>query len=142
MTIQIENRAIHKFKTRVNIHDTDAAGIVYFANVLRIAHTAYEDYLTTTKYSFGQMVDEGKYMLPIVHAEADYKRPMKCGDTVYISVLLGRVGEHSFVLNYRIENSEGDLFATVQTVHVCVDQKKFLKTPLPEHFKEIFNIQT
>lgn len=136
--MDIQKKTMHKFKTRVNIHDTDAAGIVYFANVLRIAHTAYEDYLTTTKYSFGQMVADGKYMLPIVHAEADYKRPMKCGDVLLIRVSNGRVGEHSFVLNYRLEDEEGEVYATVQTVHVCVDQKTFKKTPLPGHFKEIF----
>lgn len=131
--------AMHEFITRVNIHDTDAAGIVYFGNIFRLAHTAYEDFLTTTKYSFRMMIDDGRYMLPIVHAHADYKMPMKCGDELTIYVNHGRIGKTSFVLDYEIKSASGELHAVVQTVHVAVDQETFKKTALPDHFKKIFS---
>jgi acyl-CoA thioesterase FadM len=34
-----------KTQTNVKLHDTDAAGILFFSNHFRIAHTAYEDFM-------------------------------------------------------------------------------------------------
>ncbi len=33
------------YKTKISLHDTDAAGIIFFANQFKIVHDAYEDLL-------------------------------------------------------------------------------------------------
>jgi 1,4-dihydroxy-2-naphthoyl-CoA hydrolase len=62
----------YKIETTVKLYDTDAAGIMFFGNYLRVAHDAYQAYLESCGFSFAEALNEGKLLIPIVHAEADY----------------------------------------------------------------------
>ena len=47
------------YKTQIRLHDTDAAGILFFANQFSIIHDAYELLLEEFDFSFLWMVLEG-----------------------------------------------------------------------------------
>ena len=38
-----------EIKSSIKLHDTDAAGVVFFVSHFRIAHTAYEEFLEERK---------------------------------------------------------------------------------------------
>jgi 1,4-dihydroxy-2-naphthoyl-CoA hydrolase len=124
------NQDMFTHKTKIRLHDTDAAGIIFFANQFKIIHDAYEDLLETIGWSFRTMLKGTKYFLPIVHAESDYKTPVFVGDKIVITVKVGHIGETSFSFEYTLKRGK-TLVGTAKTVHVTIHQKTRKKTPLP-----------
>ncbi len=118
------------YKTKIRLHDTDAAGIIFFANQFKIIHDAYEDLLEKFGWSFKKMLQGTDYFLPIVHAESDYKVPVFVGDKIAITVKVGHIGTTSFSFEYTLKRGK-TLVGTAQTVHVTINQKTRKKISLP-----------
>lgn len=117
------------YSRTVRFADTDAAGVVYFANVLSICHEAYEAALTAAgidlKYFFSNLAAA----FPIVHASVDLRRPMSCGDRLLIHLTLRQQSEDSFELAYQVQLA--DRFAAIGiTKHVCIDPHSRTRQPL------------
>lgn len=118
------------YKTQIRLHDTDAAGLIFFANQFKIVHDAYELLLEKFGFSFPQMLNGGKYFLPIVHAESNYLKPLAVGDKIAISIKVGSIGKTSFSFEYLIYRGR-TLVGTAKTVHVTINPATKTKTPLP-----------
>jgi 1,4-dihydroxy-2-naphthoyl-CoA hydrolase len=131
-----------RYETTVKLYDTDAAGIVFFGNYLRIAHDAYQTYLETNGISFAQALRERKILIPIVHAEADYQIPSEVGDRLIIDLSCSKISTHSFVLKYQVRRDDGTVIATASTVHVMIElagnQKIELPLPLKQALERIY----
>jgi 1,4-dihydroxy-2-naphthoyl-CoA hydrolase len=117
-------------QTKIRLHDTDAAGIIFFANQFKIIHDAYEDLLEKFDCSFRKMLGGTDLFLPIVHAEADYLAPVRVGDKIAIGITVGHVGKTSFSFEYTLKRGK-ILVGKARTVHVTVSQKTRKKIPLP-----------
>ena len=59
-----------EYKTTVRMFNTDAAGISFFASAFLYAHECYEAFMDD-HLPLGKMLEDGEYLVPIVHAEAD-----------------------------------------------------------------------
>ncbi len=123
------------YTTKIRLHDTDAAGILFFAHQFSIVHDAYEQLLEKLGFSFSTMLTKRSYFLPIVHAESDYKSPLFVGDTVTIVIKVGQIGETSFSFDYTIRNQKKVLVGTAKTVHVTIDKKSKTKISLPKEIR-------
>lgn len=124
-------------KERLSFYDCDPAGIIFFASLLKIAHTTYEKFLAHISPSRNFFFDK-ELVLPIIHCEADYHKPLKAFDEIDVSVVVKDVRDNSFELNYKFE-IDSKLYAEARTIHVCVEKKKFEKTSLPIQLKEKLN---
>jgi 1,4-dihydroxy-2-naphthoyl-CoA hydrolase len=129
----------HTYRTQIRLHDTDAAGILFFAHQFSIIHDAYEQVLEKMGFSFSTMLTKRSYFLPIVHAESDYKAPLFVGDKIAIVITVGHIGETSFSFDYVIRNQKKTVVGTAKTVHVTIDKKSRKKIRLP---KEVRNSLT
>ena len=124
-----------KYSHIIKFHEVDAAGIIFFANVYKIAHDAYQNFL------FSLDLDENyfeskHYAIPLVHSSADYLKPIKFNDTVTIEVKVVKLGESSFELNYNFLNEKNEITVQVETVHVMIEKENFKKTNIPEKLKK------
>ena len=124
------------YQTTIRLHDTDAAGVVYFASVFRIAHEAYEDFLGNIGFRLARMMKAGDVALPIVHAEADYALPLRLGEMISIEATVDQVGRSSFGMRYRLLRGDKTC-AVVQTVHVAIDPTSGKKRPLPSGLRNL-----
>ncbi|MFH1688405.1 MAG: thioesterase family protein [bacterium] len=122
-------------KTNIKLHDTDAAGITFFVNHFRIAHTAYEAFMKSIGVGLDFIIRDADYYVLIAHAEADYKRPLFHGDSLTITLKAESIGNSSFVLGYEFNDGRERLAATLRTVHVAIDKKSGEKMPLPEKLR-------
>ncbi len=129
------NKPMFTYKTIIRLHDTDAAGLLFFANQLKIVHDAYEQLLEKFGCSFQSMLTGGKYFLPIVHAESDYKTRLLTGDKIVITIAVGHIGNTSFSFIYDIKRGK-TLVGTAKTVHVTINQKTGKKIPLPPKMRK------
>lgn len=105
----------HSFEVR--LHDTDSAGVLFFAHLFRHAHDAYERLMAAAGFPLQDLIREGT-ALPIVHAEATYQAPMRQGDSIRVRVTVSEIRRRSFSLDYRFLDAQGAPCAQARTVHV------------------------
>lgn len=136
MATQIGDVATLEIKRFVQLHDTDAAGILFFARQFYFAHDAYEELLRHWGVSIAQVLRDEPYIVPIVHAESQYLKPLTVGDEITIAVQVASIGESSFVLEYELLGRDGQPIGKAKTVHVAIDKSTQEKIALPEHLRK------
>lgn len=122
---------MYTYTTTLRLHDTDAAGVLYFANQFRFAHEAFESFMASTGLGVPEIIHNADYQIVIVHAEADYTAPLFLGDRLSVQVLPDHIGESSFSILYRFLKDDGHAVGIAKTVHVSIDRKSRKKRPLP-----------
>jgi 1,4-dihydroxy-2-naphthoyl-CoA hydrolase len=124
------------YRLTAQVHDTDAAGVIYFANFYRMVHTAYEAFMESIGFSIRYFLDEAVCLPLIVHSEADYKKSIRTGDKLKVELRIDNIGSTSYALAYQIKDHDDELVAILKTVHVAVSKKNNGKMPLPADFKK------
>ncbi|MCW9024285.1 MAG: acyl-CoA thioesterase [Gammaproteobacteria bacterium] len=120
----------------IPLQDIDAAGVVFFAHLFRYAHETYEAFMSSIEHPLNQYIKEGKAMLPLVHAEADYKLPLTHAQKIEINLSVKSISEHSFTLDYQCINENGKVCAEIQTVHVTVDPANQQSMVMPDNLRQ------
>ena len=122
---------MYHYQTTIRLHQTDAAGVVFFSNLFVIAHDAYESFLES-HLPLNAILLDGVYIIPIVHAEADYLLPLALSEKITVELSLEKLGTSSFNLGYVIKNSKTETVARLKTIH-AVQLKEDQKTvPIPD----------
>ena len=114
------------YKYTIQFRDTDAAGVVYFANILSICHIAYEASLIASGIDLKLFVSNPEFAVPITHTSADFFKPLYCGDRITIELTPRSIDSCRFEITYQLGS------ATVITKHVVIDPDTRKQKKLPE----------
>jgi 1,4-dihydroxy-2-naphthoyl-CoA hydrolase len=82
------NSPCFEYQRQVRLSDTDAAGVVYFANGLQICHEAYEAFLTAAGVDLRSFFSGQTMAVPVVKAEIGFRRPLYVGDALVVQLAL------------------------------------------------------
>jgi len=123
------------YRKTVRLYHTDAAGILYYSNIYKMAHDAYEEMLKKIELSVFYILNESDFLLPFVHSEADYKGTITVGMELDIHLQVERIGDTAYTLCYHFLDEKGVEVAFVKTVSVSVNKRTLQKIPLPEKLK-------
>ncbi len=123
------------FPYTIALHDSDAAGIIFSANLFRICHEAYEAMMAELGYAIGRLLKERPFGLPLVHLDGDFFHPSRVGDHITIEVCVIELNRSSYRLEYSLRTPDNTVCARAHTVHVCVDIPTYKSMPLPEDFR-------
>jgi acyl-CoA thioesterase FadM len=115
----------------VRLYHTDAAGRLFFGHAFFLAHDAFEGFAERAGLGVARLLATSAYLLPVVHAEADYTRPIGVDGNVKVRLACERIGESSFTLLYAIAGSDGAECCRVRIVHAAIDKKTGATMPLP-----------
>jgi 1,4-dihydroxy-2-naphthoyl-CoA hydrolase len=125
------------YSRTVRLSDTDAAGVVYFANALGICHEAYEAALIDAGVEARTFFRGETFAVPIVHANVDFHRPMYCGDRLTIQVIPTETGVHEFEVRYVIIiEGQNRPASHALTRHVCIDIATRSRLVIPAMLKQ------
>ena len=116
----------------VQFRDTDAAGVVYFANILSICHVVYEASLIESGINLQLFVDNPNFAVPIIHISADFYKPLFCGDRVIIELTPRSIDIHRFEIKYQILSTDSVVLATAITKHIVIEPQTRKRKELPE----------
>ena len=125
---------MYKYQTVIRLHHTDAAGVVYFANLFVLAHECYESFLAQGS-SIGSIIEQGEFIVPIVHAEANYKMPLKLSEKVVIEMALNKTANSSFELGFAFINESSQVAVEVKTTHTVLQQETRKPLEIPQFLK-------
>ena len=123
----------------IRFQDTDAAGVVYFTSVLSMCHEAYEDSLAASGFNLQTFFGKSSSVaIPVVHASADFLRPMFCGDKILIHLTPKYIGDNYFEIAYKIVGTGDREVAKALTEHVCIDPESRQRQQLPSEIVQWF----
>jgi len=110
------------YSRTVRFQDTDAAGVVYFANVLSMCHEAYEASLEAAGFDLKTFFGQADTAMPIVHASVDFLKPMFCGDRLQIHLTTRHLHATRFEIAYQIYGADEPhpLLSKAITRHACI----------------------
>ena len=121
------------YQRTVRFADTDAAGVVFFANYLAICHEAYEESLAAAGIDLAVFFQSTGVVVPIAKSSAEYLRPLRPGEKLRITVAPESISENSFAVSYEIFKLRPveKLAARIRTEHVATSPAKRERVPLP-----------
>ena len=126
---------MYHHQTPVLLRHTDAAGVIYFAEMLSLCHSAYEAMLDDSGLSMAELFGDAPLGMPIVHAEVDLTKPVRVRDRLDVRITCLRLGNTSFTLGYEVTRKSQEV-ARAQTVHVAIDGDG-VKCPLPSRWRQM-----
>ncbi len=114
----------------VRFADTDGAGVVYFARIFSICHEAYEASLGAAGIDLREFFQHPAVAVPLVHAEANFRQPLYCGDRLTITLQPQQLSPHSYLINYQVFKQD-TIAATASTKHICIHPQTRSRQELP-----------
>lgn len=125
------------YKRKVRLNDTDATGVLYFAEQFKMASEAFEELLKEKGVSLRDLLATS-YLMPVVHAEGDYLKPVFVGDELEITLRVVYIGTSSVTLQCIFRNLENKIeVGKTEIVHVVVDREKRTSVPIPPFLRDI-----
>ena len=117
---------------RVPYADTDQMGVVYYGNYLALFERARNELMRACGYTYKECEAEG-FMLPVVHAEVDYRRPAKYDDLLEIAAWVqARKGVRIEIACEVRRQGEEQVLASGFTRHAFVSTRDFRPCPPPQ----------
>ena len=105
---------------RVYYEDTDAGGIVYYANYLKFFERARTEWLRSLDLHQQSLIDAHRAMFVVKRASVDYHAPAKLDDAITLTLTIEKLGRAS--VEFLQHAHRGDtLLATGRVKVGCVD---------------------
>ena len=122
---------------RVPYADTDQMGVVYYGNYLALFERARNELMRACGYTYKECEAEG-FMLPVVHAEVDYRRPAKYDDLLEIAAWVqARKGVRIEIACEVRRKGEDQVLVSGFSRHAFVSTKDFRPCPPPQRLIDV-----
>jgi acyl-CoA thioester hydrolase len=134
--ISMSSEYVVEAKLRVRYAETDAMGIVYHSNYIVWFEVGRGEYMHQQGANYAHLEAQG-YYLPVIEVQARYLAPARYGDLVAVRTRVEEARSRQVTFAYEVVMSEtGQLLATGQTKHVCVDEEGTIKR-IPQEMREM-----
>jgi acyl-CoA thioester hydrolase len=115
---------------RIYWEDTDAGGVVYYANYLKFLERARTEWLRTCGFSQQALAKDPGIIFPVTNLRINYKRPARLDDELVISCEARPRG--ATLINFAQRISAGAQTVAEAEVQVaCVDAVSFRPKRIP-----------
>ena len=128
----------HECPIRVYYEDTDAGGIVYYANYLKFAERGRTEYLRNIGYENSRLSSDFGLIFVVRDLGAKYNLPCCLDDLLSMKTSVKLLRKTSFVMQQILYKDNKPAFEMDVTI-VCVDSVSGKPSKLPEGLKEIIN---
>jgi len=119
---------------RVYWEDTDAGGIVYYANYLKFMERARTEWLRAAGIEQSELQQEQGLIFVVVDTQVEFKRPARYGDALIVTA---RIREHtratfSFTQEVLRGGVDGEVLVTGALRVACLDARTYKPRGLPQ----------
>lgn len=135
----------HVFQLRVYYEDTDAGGVVYYANYLKFAERARTEMLRGLGFENSRLMDgDGPgtgIALAVRQMAVDYLKPARLDDLLEVHTRILEIGGASLRLQQLVRRGAEDLVRmqiTLACMNLTSKRTARLPTGLKERFREFF----
>ena len=126
----LDVRAFH-FQVRVYWEDTDAGGVVFYANYLKFFERARTEWLRQLGFGQEALRTQQRLMFVVTDTALQYRAPARLDDLLHVSVRPEPAGRASLVVHQQAWR--GDTLLTEGRIRIgCVDAQTFRPRRMPD----------
>lgn len=129
------------YKYRVLYADTDAMGVVYYGNYLRIYEAARGDFLHKVGMPFSKMASELNIVCPVANAEINYHKPAYLDEEIVVRTRVVMLRGARMVFDQRIFNAKDELLNDIKVTVAFVDMEKRRPVKYPDIFDQVLSVE-
>lgn len=126
-------------KYRVYYEDTDAGGVVYYANYLKFFERARTDFLRALNISQSELLAQENLVFVVRKCEVEYVSPARLDDVLKVSVVVKEMSATSISI-YQEALKSGAISSRLHVEIVCVNSISFKPKRIPENIKNLFDV--
>ncbi len=145
----VVSRAEFSFQVRVYYEDTDAGGIVYYANYLKFFERARTEWFRELGVDQAQLLAQNIAFV-VRHVEMDNRRAAKFNQLLTITSRISQLKKASLIfqqtltladgLAHGIDNLAEQTICTAQFKVACIDNQKMKPIPIPLNIIEVLEV--
>ena len=117
---------------RVYYEDTDAGGVVYYANYLKFYERARTEMLRALDFHQDQLIAERQIIFVVRSVQVEYLIPARFNEQLQISADIGLLKSASMVFEQKIMRDQ-DLLSTATVRIGCLDSETMRPKKIPEN---------
>jgi len=128
------------WKVRVYYEDTDAGGIVYYANYLKFMERARTEWLRALGVDQSELMLTEQLMFVVISAELQYHKPARFDDELCVSCRVIGTTRTSVTFEQEIRRGDpgGELLVSGRLRAACVDSGRLRPRAIPAVMLEEF----
>jgi acyl-CoA thioester hydrolase len=124
------------FPVRVYYEDTDAAGVVYYANYLKFMERARTEWLAALGFPLAAFEREHGVVFVVHRCEIDYLLPARLNDTLDVSVEPVKRGAATILARQDVRRGNDVLTSALVTL-ACLDAERWRPARIPARLAAI-----
>ena len=121
---------MHTLPVKIYYEDTDAQGVVYYANYLKFFERARTEFLREIGYKQKELMEKGSIFV-VREVSIEFKKPAKLDQKIEVHTRLIKAGKVSFDFNQEALTTGGDLLCGGIIKCGCLALKDFKPKSLP-----------
>lgn len=129
---------MYSIPVRVYIEDTDAGGIVFYANYLKFMERARTEWLRSCGIELDHWQDQHRRLFVVKSVQIDYLTPARFNDQLTVGANLVTLKAASLVCEQTILRDDVALTRAMVKL-VCVDADTLSPCAIPKSIKEAIN---
>ncbi len=106
---------------RVYYEDTDAGGVVYYANYLKFMERARTEWLRALGVEQDQLREEAGLLLMVHSLSVHYRKPAKFNEALQVSVNIKHLGKAKIMFTQQVLR-QNDVLCECEVTIACVDE--------------------
>ena len=124
---------------RVYYEDTDAGGVVYYANYLKYLERCRTEWLRAIGHDQSELLKEHNLAFMVRKVNADYLQPARLDDVLSIDLQVEKLGGAQIIFLQNIRCTKNNMTRHLLTAHiqiVCVNTVTMKPMPIPGWMKD------
>lgn len=115
---------------RVYYEDTDAGGVVYYANYLRFMERARTEWLRALGFEQDELSRDPGVVFAVRSCKLEFRKPARFNDLLEVTVRIAVRGGASLTFAQQIRR-DGAVLCEGEVLVACLDAQRFTPRPLP-----------
>ena len=120
---------------RVYYEDTDAGGVVYYANYLRFLERGRTEFMRALGYDLRELARDPGILFVVAGLEIDYRRPARHDDALEVTVTIAERGRAGLTFAQQVRRG-AELLAEAKVRVACVDAASLKPKALPDEIAQ------
>jgi acyl-CoA thioester hydrolase len=120
---------------RIYYEDTDAGGVVYYANYFKFMERARTEWLRSLGFDQRELAGELGLAFVVTEATARYLKPARLNDALSVGVIVESAQGARLQFCQEIRRDDGELLCAGRVTAACVDLKTFRPRLIPDEIR-------
>jgi acyl-CoA thioester hydrolase len=117
---------------RVYYEDTDAGGVVFYANYLKFMERARTEWLRSLGFEQDHLITDEGIIFAVRRTQLEYLKPARFNELLNVSVDIERLGAASIAFQQSITNRNREVVCRGSVKIACLDARSLRPTPIPK----------